>query len=313
MLLEKRVVVRRVQLGCSSILSGRIGASMPFPSDSKALCRLLTETQARTPRLPLQGCSIAGGANRRIILVMMKTEGAAVAIDNLRVRRGKATVLNDLSLRIPRGQVVGLLGPSGCGKTTLMRSIVGVQRIEAGTVTVLGEAGGSAALRHRVGYVTQSASVYDDLTVRQNLNYFRAVLGAPASDVQRVLDATDLAAESGQLVGELSGGQRSRVSLAAALLGSPELLVLDEPTVGLDPVLRVELWSLFQRLAASGVSLIVSSHVMDEATRCDRLLLMRAGEMLFDDTPAALLASTGQHDAESAFLAVIAQHATELS
>lgn len=240
---------------------------------------------------------------------MMNTTTAAIAIEDLRVRRGKTQVLSGLTLTIPRGQVVGLLGPSGCGKTTLMRSIVGVQRIESGTVTVLGEPGGSASLRHKVGYVTQSASIYDDLTVRQNLNYFRAVLGAPVSDVQRVLDETDLAKQSGAVVGELSGGQRSRVSLAAALLGSPELLVLDEPTVGLDPVLRVELWALFQRLAASGVSLLVSSHVMDEATRCDRLLLMRDGAVLFDDTPAALLSSTGKADAETAFLAVIAQQA----
>lgn len=240
---------------------------------------------------------------------MMNSTTAAIAIEGLRVRRGKTQVLRGLTLNIPRGQVVGLLGPSGCGKTTLMRSIVGVQRIDGGTVTVLGEEGGSAGLRHKVGYVTQAASTYDDLTVRQNLNYFRAVLGAPASDVQRVLDETDLAKQAGDLVGELSGGQRSRVSLAAALLGSPELLVLDEPTVGLDPVLRVELWALFQRLAASGVSLLVSSHVMDEATRCDRLLLMRDGEVLFDDTPAALLSSTGKPDAETAFLAVIAQQA----
>lgn len=244
---------------------------------------------------------------------MMNTSAAAIAIDDLRVRRGKTQVLSGLSLTVPRGQVVGLLGPSGCGKTTLMRSIIGVQRIDSGTVTVLGEAGGSPSLRHKVGYVTQSASIYDDLTVRQNLSYFRAVLGAPASDVQRVLDETDLAKQAGDMVGDLSGGERSRVSLAAALLGSPELLVLDEPTVGLDPVLRVELWGLFQRLAASGVSLLVSSHVMDEATRCDRLLLMRAGEVLFDDTPAALLASTARADAESAFLAVIARQAGEQS
>ncbi|KQW04118.1 multidrug ABC transporter ATP-binding protein [Leifsonia sp. Root4] len=236
---------------------------------------------------------------------MMNSTAVAIRIDDLRVRRGRIPVLHGLRLDVPRGQVVGLLGPSGCGKTTLMRAIVGVQVIQSGTVTVLGLPGGSAALRHRVGYVTQAASVYDDLTVRQNIDYFRRVLGAPSTDVDRVLDATSLADQAGQLVAELSGGQRSRVSLAAALLGSPELLVLDEPTVGLDPVLRVELWELFHRLAASGVSLLVSSHVMDEATRCDRLLLMRDGEILFDDTPAGLLASTGAGDAESAFLEVI--------
>lgn len=229
----------------------------------------------------------------------------AISIDELHVQRGRSPVLHGLRLDVPRGQVVGLLGPSGCGKTTLMRAIVGVQQIASGTVTVLGQPGGSAALRHKIGYVTQSASVYDDLTVRQNLDYFRRVLGAPPGDTQRVLEATSLTPEAERLAGDLSGGQRSRVSLATALLGTPELLVLDEPTVGLDPVLRVELWDMFHRLAASGVSLLVSSHVMDEATRCDRLLLMRDGEILFDDTPASLLASTGKTDAESAFLEVI--------
>ncbi len=214
-------------------------------------------------------------------------------------------MLRGLSLDIARGGVVGLLGPSGCGKTTLMRSIVGVQVIKSGTVTVLGESAGSPALRRRVGYVTQSASVYDDLTVRQNLQYFRAVLQSPHSEVDRVIEATALNAQAGQLVSSLSGGERSRVSLAGALLGKPELLVLDEPTVGLDPVLRVELWGLFHRLADHGTTLLVSSHVMDEATRCDRLLLMRDGEVLADETPAGLLASTGAPDTETAFLTLI--------
>ena len=239
---------------------------------------------------------------------MVNKSAPAVDVTDLNVRRGKHPVLHGLSVSVPRGVVVGLLGPSGCGKTTLLRTIVGVQVVQSGTVTVLGRDAGSASLRHRVGYVTQDASVYDDLTVRQNLQYFRAVLGAPRSDVDRVLALTDLPSQAGQLVGSLSGGQRSRVSLAGALLGSPELLVLDEPTVGLDPLLRVELWTLFHQLAASGTSLLVSSHVMDEASRCDRLLLMRDGEILADDTPAGLLASTGTEDTEGAFLALIARH-----
>ncbi len=243
---------------------------------------------------------------------MMNSLDAAIVTDALRVRRGKKMVLDGLTLTIPRGQVIGLLGPSGCGKTTLMRSIVGVQRIAGGTVTVLGDAAGSASLRHRIGYVTQSASVYDDLTVKQNLSYFRSVLGAPKDDIDRVIEATDLGANASQLVGTLSGGERSRVSLAAALLGAPEILVLDEPTVGLDPLLRVDLWNLFHRLAAVGTSLLVSSHVMDEATRCDRLLLMRDGEILADETPAGLLAATGEHDAENAFLALIRRHPKHL-
>jgi len=239
---------------------------------------------------------------------MSHLSAPAVHVTELFARRGRHPVLHGLSLTVPRGLVVGLIGPSGCGKTTLMRSIVGVQLVQSGEVTVLGRPAGAASLRNRVGYVTQEASVYDDLTVRQNLKYFRAVLGAPASDVDRVIDATDLGRYAGQLAGSLSGGQRSRVSLAGALLGSPELLVLDEPTVGLDPVLRVELWELFHRLAAAGTSLLVSSHVMDEASRCDRLLLMRDGEILADDTPAGLLASTATDDVEAAFLSLIRRH-----
>lgn len=243
---------------------------------------------------------------------MMNSSDAAVVIDALRVRRGSQLVLDGLSLTIPRGQVIGLLGPSGCGKTTLMRSIVGVQRITGGSVTVLGDVAGSPSLRHRVGYVTQSASVYDDLTIKQNLSYFRSVLGAPKDDIDRVIEATDLGSSASQLVSTLSGGQRSRVSLAAALLGNPEVLILDEPTVGLDPVLRVDLWNLFHRLAGVGTSLLVSSHVMDEATRCDRLLLMRDGEILADETPAGLLAATGADDTENAFLALIRRHPKHL-
>ena len=239
---------------------------------------------------------------------MSHLSAPAVSVKDLHVRRGRHPILHGLCLTVPRGGVVGLIGPSGCGKTTLMRSIVGVQLVQSGEVTVLGRAAGSMSLRNRVGYVTQDASVYDDLTVRQNLAYFRAVLGAPASDVDRVIEETDLGAHAGRLVGSLSGGQRSRVSLAGALLGSPELLVLDEPTVGLDPVLRVELWELFHRLAATGTSLLVSSHVMDEASRCDRLLLMRNGEILADDTPSGLLEWTATADIEAAFLSLIRQH-----
>ncbi len=240
---------------------------------------------------------------KRIIHHMMNN--LAVEISQLRVRRGRTHVFDGIDLTIPRGQITGLLGPSGCGKTTLMRSIVGVQRIASGDVTVLGEPGGSRSLRHRVAYGTQGTAVYTDLTVRQNLAYFASVLKAPKGDVDRVIDEVGLRSQAGQLVDSLSGGQASRVSLATALIGSPELVVLDEPTVGLDPVLRAELWELFRSLADRGVTLIVSSHVMDEALRCDRLLLMRDGRVIADTTPTSLLHDTGTTDPESAFLALI--------
>jgi ABC-2 type transport system ATP-binding protein len=232
-----------------------------------------------------------------------------VQVDHLYVVRGGRTVIDDLTLQIPQGQVVGLLGPSGCGKSTLMRSVVGVQKVAGGTVTVLGEPAGSKQLRNRVGYLTQAPSIYPDLTIEENLSYFAQVIGTPRREVQaevaRVLEMVSLTDHAKVRADALSGGQESRVSLAAALVGTPEVLVLDEPTVGLDPVLRRDLWAIFRRLAADGVTLLVSSHVMDEAVRCDRLLLMRAGAMLADDTLAGVLASTGSTDAETAFLALV--------
>ena len=233
----------------------------------------------------------------------------AVEVERLRVVRGGRPVIRELSWTVPAGMVVGLLGPSGCGKTTLMRSLVGVQKIAGGSVRVLDLPAGSRPLRTRVGYVTQSPSVYADLTIAENLRYFAAVAGVrrPALDdaVDRVLGLVDLRDRAGAQVAKLSGGQRSRVSLAAALLGNPEVLVLDEPTVGLDPVLRRDLWNLFHELARGGATLIVSSHVMDEAVRCDRLLLMRDGAVLTEDTLPNLLQATGTQDVESAFLALV--------
>ncbi|GAB6856503.1 ABC transporter ATP-binding protein [Microbacterium xylanilyticum] len=232
-----------------------------------------------------------------------------MTIEGLRVRRGRHDVFDGLSLSIPRGEVTGLLGPSGCGKTTLMRAIVGVQRIRSGEVTVLGEKAGSAALRRRVAYGTQGAAVYADLTVRQNLRYFAKVLGVSSAEADSVMEQVGLTPYARQQVSGLSGGQANRVSLGVALLGSPELVVLDEPTVGLDPVLRAELWDLFRRTAEGGTTMLVSSHVMDEALRCDRLLLMREGRIVSDTTPAELLADTGKTDPEQAFLVLIARDA----
>jgi ABC-2 type transport system ATP-binding protein len=233
---------------------------------------------------------------------MMKN---VIEIVNLRVVRGGREVLPDLSVTVPAGQVVGLLGPSGSGKSTLIRAVVGVQVVESGEITVLGEPAGSPSLRDRIGYVTQDPSVYDDLSVRANVRYFASILGVRSAAADEAIEAVDLTSHADVLVGKLSGGQRSRVSLAAALVGTPELLVLDEPTVGLDPVLRRDLWQIFHRLADAGATLLVSSHVMDEASRCDRLLLMRSGRMLADDTLPGVLATTGQDDVESAFLTLV--------
>lgn len=240
-------------------------------------------------------------------------ETPAVHAENLTVVRGPRTVLRHLDFTVPRGQITGLLGPSGCGKSTLMRSVVGTQAKVTGTLDVLGRPAGHPTLRTRIGYVTQAPSVYDDLTVRQNLDYFAAILNPGraaadrrAEDVTRAIADVDLTTHADALAGNLSGGQRGRVSLAVALLGAPELLVLDEPTVGLDPVLRRDLWNLFHDIAAGrGATLLVSSHVMDEAERCHRLLLMRQGEILADGTPDALRTRTGAATVEEAFLHLV--------
>ena len=226
-------------------------------------------------------------------------------IDQLRVVRGGRLALDDLSVAVPSGTVTGLLGPSGSGKSTLMRAIVGVQVLTGGRVVVLGEEAGSPPLRRRVGYMTQAPSVYRDLTVRENLRYFGRVLGVEPGRVDEVIEIVALGADADRVVDRLSGGQSARVSLAAALVGAPELLVLDEPTVGLDPVLRHDLWSTFAGLAEEGSTLLVSSHVMDEAERCDDLLLLRDGRLLFSGPVAELRELTGTSDLDDAFLRLV--------
>lgn len=229
----------------------------------------------------------------------------AIALRDLVVDRGGRRVLSGINATVPCGTVTGLLGPSGSGKTTLLRALVGVQVVTAGTVTVLGYPAGAPQLRRRIGYLTQAPSVYADLTVRENARYFAALQGRGSAQADQAVTDVGLRAAAGQLVATLSGGQRSRASLACALVGDPELLVLDEPTVGQDPVLRAELWARFHAMAAAGTTLLISSHVMDEAARCDRLLLIREGRLIANDTPAAVRAATGVDDLEEAFLRMI--------
>jgi ABC-2 type transport system ATP-binding protein len=232
-----------------------------------------------------------------------------IDIQNLRVIRGKRVALDNVSVQIARGAITGLLGPSGCGKTTLMRCIVGTQIINEGTVTVLGHPAGSAELRHRVGYVTQDPTIYNDLRIVDNVRYFAALYGTDSTAADEAIAAVGLDDHRTALCGNLSGGQRTRVSLACALVARPELLVLDEPTVGLDPVLRVDLWNQFHQLARRGTTLVVSSHVMDEADHCGDLLLMREGHLLAHSTPTKLREDTGCQSLEEAFLSVI-RHST---
>jgi ABC-2 type transport system ATP-binding protein len=234
----------------------------------------------------------------------------SVVVDRLRIRRGGAIVLDELSLFVASGRVTGLLGPSGSGKTTLMRAIVGVQIVESGAITVLGEPAGTPPLRWKVGYMTQNPAVYGDLTVRENLRYFGRILGAAQGSVEEVLATVDMTSFGDRVVNRLSGGQRARVSLATALIGSPELLVLDEPTVGLDPVLRRDLWRAFNELAEQGKTLLVSSHVMDEADHCQDLLLLREGKLVATGTPADVRAQSGKQDLDEAFLALINEDVT---
>jgi ABC-2 type transport system ATP-binding protein len=232
-----------------------------------------------------------------------------IDIDHLRVIRGKRPAIHDLSVQIARGTITGLLGPSGCGKTTLMRSIVGTQIITAGSVTVLGQPAGSAALRRRIGYMPQEATIYNDLRIVDNVRYFASLYGVDASAADEAVAAVGLDDHRTALCGNLSGGQRTRASLACALVSTPDLLVLDEPTVGLDPVLRVDLWEQFHQLARRGTTLLVSSHVMDEADHCGDLLLMREGHLLAHSTPRKLREDTGCQSLEEAFLSVI-RHST---
>lgn len=224
---------------------------------------------------------------------------------DLLVIRGGEHVLENISCAVKPGVLTGLIGPSGSGKTTLMRSIVGVQKIQSGELTVLGKPAGDSELRRHIGYVTQAPAVYGDLTVEQNLRYFARIIGAPKDDPARAMELVQLKPQRRQIVDSLSGGQHARVSLAVALLGDPDVMILDEPTVGLDPILRNDLWNLFKDIAARGKTILVSSHVMDEAERCEELILMRDGHIIWNDTRDELLNHTGEADVGRAFVHAI--------
>lgn len=229
----------------------------------------------------------------------------AVEIEHLRVVRFKSPALHDFSIQIGRGTITGLLGPSGCGKTTLMRSIVGTQIVTAGAVTVLGHRAGSPTLRSRVGYMPQDPTIYNDLRIVDNVRYFAALYGYDGRAADAAIERVGLTDHRAAPCGNLSGGQRTRVSLACALVCRPDLLVLDEPTVGLDPVLRADLWEQFTGLARGGTTLLVSSHVLDEADHCDDLVLMRDGRLVAHTTPTRLREDTGCTSLEEAFLSII--------
>ena len=233
------------------------------------------------------------------------TSADAVKLHQVSVTRGGRRVVTDFTATVPTGTVVGLLGPSGCGKSTLMRSIVGVQANVSGEITVLGHPAGEPRLRPEVGYRSQDLSLYEDLSIWENVDYFSRLLGLDAARGRSLLETVELSRFAGQRVDHLSGGQKARLSLVIAMLNEPRLLVLDEPTVGLDPVLRRELWDLFTTLARRGTTLLVSSHVMDEAARCERLLLMRDGRLLAEGSPRGLIESTSTATVEDAFLALI--------
>lgn len=225
-----------------------------------------------------------------------------VEVSDLGVKKGEKVLLESVTFTLEPGTITGLLGPSGAGKTTLMRVIMGIQIASSGEVTVLGKKAGSKANRSRIGYVTQAPSVYPDLTVWQNLSYFAKLIGVDKKAVSAAIKKVNLQGKEKQLIATMSGGERTRVSLAVALLGDPELLVLDEPTVGLDPLLRRDLWKIFKEMAKAGKTLLISSHVMDEAANCQQLLLVRDGNLLWNDSQKELLSSTKKTSVEEAFI-----------
>ena len=231
---------------------------------------------------------------------------SAILATDVHKRFGPVVALDGLDVDVRSGEIYGLLGPNGSGKTTFIRCLAGLVRPETGAITVLGQEPLRAVQAGRVGYMTQAAALYGDLSVGENLSFFAKLEGLANAEqrMESVLRTVDLGDRRKSVVSTLSGGMRTRLSLAIALLHEPDLLLLDEPTVGVDPVLRQELWTHLRSLASGGTTILVSSHVMDEASRCDRLGLIRAGRILAEGSASDLVARAGANDLESAFLAL---------
>lgn len=221
-------------------------------------------------------------------------------------RFGTQEVLHGLSFGVERGEVLGLLGPSGAGKTTLVNIIAGVAEPVSGTVQAFGQPMPSLPLMRRIGYMAQSDALYTDLTARENLEFFGTIYGLSPAGLKRAipaaLETVRLAVDPRKQVRNYSGGMRRRLSLATALMHEPELLILDEPTIGLDPLHRVGIWESFRAMAGAGRTLIVTTHVMDEAERCDRLAMIRDGVFIAMGSPDDLKRRAGAETLEGAFL-----------
>lgn len=223
----------------------------------------------------------------------MATQENVIEIDGLRKQYGHIEALKGLSLHVAEGEIFGLLGANGAGKSTLIKALVGVTRSSGGTLRVLGRnpATESRKLRHEVGYMPQAPALYEDLSPRDNIRFFARAHRIPnlSERIDEVLNFTDLHDRQHDPVHGFSGGMKQRVSLACALVHEPRLLLLDEPSAGVDPKLREAFWQHFHKLTARGVTILISTHQLDEVTHCDRAAIMRAGEVLACDTPHGLL------------------------
>lgn len=229
-----------------------------------------------------------------------------VVIEHLVKQFGKLRAIDDLTMTINTGETFGLIGPNGSGKTTLIRILVGLARPTSGTLRVLHERVPNSRVLAQTGYMTQLSALYNDLTARENLQFFCSIYGVRGKEqgqrIQEILERVDLADRANDVVSKFSGGMKQRLSLACALVHHPRLVFLDEPTVGVDPELRRSFWNYFAQLNTEGVTIIVSTHHLDEAARCTRLALLRFGKLLAQDTPQALLQQSGKDNMEDAFL-----------